>query len=52
MRWTRILLAGLTGLGVAQFPPKPEGVTTLKSKFHDNVTLSFKEVSYVLYARC
>ncbi|KAK1759981.1 serine carboxypeptidase [Echria macrotheca] len=27
----------------AQFPPPPEGVTVLKSKFHENVTISFKE---------
>lgn len=29
----------------AQFPPPPEGVKVLKSKFHENVTISFKEVS-------
>jgi hypothetical protein len=28
----------------AQFPPQPEGLTVLKSKFHENVTISFKEV--------
>ena len=33
------------GIAVAQFPPKPEGVTVLKSKFHPNVTISFKQVS-------
>ncbi|KAK7757545.1 hypothetical protein SLS62_000560 [Diatrype stigma] len=27
----------------AQFPPEPEGVTMLRSKFHENVTISFKE---------
>ncbi|KAL1301770.1 hypothetical protein AAFC00_005968 [Neodothiora populina] len=27
----------------AQFPPTPEGVTTLKSKFHEGVTISYKE---------
>ena len=43
-----LLLAGLAGRGVAQLPPKPEGVTVLKSKFHENVTISFKEVSYAL----
>jgi hypothetical protein len=37
--------AALFGIGVvAQFPPRPEGVTVLKSKFHENVTISFKEV--------
>jgi hypothetical protein len=29
----------------AQFPPSVEGVKTLKSKFNENVTISFKEVS-------
>ncbi|KAK2599802.1 hypothetical protein N8I77_011526 [Diaporthe amygdali] len=43
MIWKPLLVASLIGLGVAQFPPKPEGVTRLKSKFHENVTLSFKE---------
>lgn len=39
-----VLLGGLASLAVAQFPPKPEGVTVLRSKFHENVTISFKEV--------
>jgi hypothetical protein len=30
----------------AQFPPPPKGLTVLKSKFHDNVTISFKEVQF------
>lgn len=51
MAWTRLLLASLAGLGIAQFPPKPEGVTTLKSKLHENVTLSFKEVSTFVHIR-
>ncbi|PHH78665.1 hypothetical protein CDD83_3947 [Cordyceps sp. RAO-2017] len=25
------------------FPPVPEGLTVLRSKFHENVTISFKE---------
>ena len=29
----------------AQFPPAPENVTVLKSKFGDGVTISYKEVS-------
>ncbi|EEY20482.1 carboxypeptidase S1 [Verticillium alfalfae VaMs.102] len=28
---------------VAQFPPAPEGLTVLKSKFNENITISFKE---------
>lgn len=38
-----LVLGGLLGLAAAQFPPKPEGVTTVKSKLHENVTISFKE---------
>lgn len=34
----------IAGIASAQFPPKPEGVTLLKSKFHPNVTISFKQV--------
>lgn len=40
-----LLLGGLVGLAAAQFPPTPEGVKVLKSKFHQNVTISYKEVS-------
>lgn len=40
-----LLLSGLVGLAVAQFPPEPEGITLLRSKFHENVTISYKEVS-------
>lgn len=39
-----LLLGGLLGLGLAQLPPKPEGLQVLKSKFQENVTISFKEV--------
>ncbi|KAI0139215.1 putative lysosomal protective protein precursor [Pestalotiopsis sp. NC0098] len=38
-----VLGAALLGLAAAQFPPKPEGITLLKSKFHENVTISYKE---------
>ncbi|KAI1338149.1 carboxypeptidase C [Xylariaceae sp. FL0016] len=27
----------------AQFPPEPKGITLLKSRFHENVTISYKE---------
>ena len=37
------LLLSAAGLAAAQFPPKPEGVKILKSKVHENVTISFKE---------
>lgn len=37
-------LLALAGFGCAQFPPTPEGVTVLDSKFGDGVKLSWKEV--------
>ncbi|KAK8107050.1 Carboxypeptidase S1-like protein A [Apiospora kogelbergensis] len=43
MRAQYLALSGLFGLSQAQFPPKPEGVKWLKSKFHENVTISYKE---------
>ncbi|CAH0050996.1 unnamed protein product [Clonostachys solani] len=33
----------LAGLAAAQFPPRPEGRKILRSKFHENVTISYKE---------
>ena len=45
-----LVLASVLGLAAAQFPPKPEGVTVLKSRFHENVTISFKEVCCVMTA--
>ncbi|OAR01017.1 hypothetical protein LLEC1_07349 [Akanthomyces lecanii] len=38
-----LLLGSITGLVAAQFPPPLTGVKTLKSKFHENVTISYKE---------
>ncbi len=38
------VLAALAGLTAAQFPPRPSGLTVLKSKINENVTISFKEV--------
>jgi hypothetical protein len=35
-----LLSASLTA---AQFPPTPEGVTTIKSKIHPGVKVSYKE---------
>lgn len=32
-----------TSLVFAQFPPTPEGITTLKSRFHEGVEISYKE---------
>lgn len=45
--WRR--LAGCIGFLLpvtvwAQFPPTPEGITILKSKFNENITISYKEV--------
>lgn len=38
------LLGALAGLAAAQLPPRPEGVKVIKSRHHENVTISFKEV--------
>ncbi|CAG9939737.1 unnamed protein product [Clonostachys rosea f. rosea IK726] len=34
---------GFAGFATAQFPPKPEGQKILRSKFHENVTITYKE---------
>jgi hypothetical protein len=44
-----LVIGGLLHLADAQFPPKPEGRTIIKSKFHENVTISFKEVCSPVY---
>ncbi|KAM3517671.1 hypothetical protein NHJ13051_008786 [Beauveria bassiana] len=38
-----LLLSSIAGLAAAQFPPPVTGVKTLKSKFHENVTISYKQ---------
>lgn len=38
------LLVFLAPAVLCQFPPAPEGVTTLKSKYHEGVKISYKEV--------
>ena len=44
------LLFGVAGLLSAQavvgqyFPPTPENVTTVRSRFNNNITISYKEV--------
>lgn len=52
MEWLfTCMLTSLTVLVAAQFPPTPEGATVLQSKFHENVTLSFKEVGEAAVGR-
>ncbi|KAF4629190.1 hypothetical protein G7Y89_g8959 [Cudoniella acicularis] len=34
----------------SQFPPEPVGVNILKSKFYENVTISYKEASFIKYS--
>ncbi|CAH0054895.1 unnamed protein product [Clonostachys solani] len=34
---------GFAGFATAQFPPKPEGQKILRSKLHENVTITYKE---------
>lgn len=43
-----LLLGSIAGLAAAQFPPPLTGVKTLKSKFHENVTISYKQVRFSL----
>ncbi|KAK8086000.1 serine carboxypeptidase [Apiospora phragmitis] len=43
MRTQQLVFGGLLGLASAQFPPKREGVKWLKSRFHEKVTISYKE---------
>ncbi|CRK12718.1 Carboxypeptidase S1 B like protein [Verticillium longisporum] len=38
-----VIAGALIAPVVAQFPPTPEGLTVLKSKFNENITISFKE---------
>ena len=40
-----IVHALLLNFAFSQFPPKPENTTTLQSRFHEGITISFKEVS-------
>jgi carboxypeptidase C (cathepsin A) len=40
-----VVFGGLIALADAQFPPEPQGLTVVKSKFHENVTISYKEAS-------
>jgi hypothetical protein len=44
-----ISLLALAGTSYAQFPPTPEGVTEIESKFGDGVRLSWKEVGLLSY---
>jgi len=39
-----VSLAALPSTGNAQFPPTPEGITTVPSRFNNGVILSYKEV--------
>ncbi|KAK0648081.1 putative lysosomal protective protein precursor [Cercophora newfieldiana] len=43
MLFVKLLVISLAGGVLGQLPPTPEGVTVLKSKFHENVTISFKK---------
>lgn len=41
----QLIWSALISAVAAQLPPVPVGVTVLKSKFHENVTISYKEVN-------
>lgn len=36
--------ASLISPSLAQFPPTPQGLTVLRSKFNENIKISYKEV--------
>lgn len=36
--------AALSDFAVAQLPPTPQGITTIKSKYNNDITISYKEV--------
>lgn len=40
------LVALTSNIANAQFPPKPEGLKVLESRFGDGVQISYKEVRY------
>ncbi|KZF22817.1 putative carboxypeptidase S1 [Xylona heveae TC161] len=40
---TLTAVAALLGAAVGQFPPTPENVTTIKSKYNEDVTISYKD---------
>lgn len=42
------LVALTSGVANAKFPPKPEGLKVLESRFGDGVQISYKEVSHNL----
>lgn len=48
-RTMRSLAVTLAVLGAAQaqyFPPMPQNVTTVKSKYNDSITINYKDVSF------
>lgn len=44
--WVLASAAALIKPSFAQFPPTPEGVTILDSKFDENIKISYKEVCH------
>lgn len=42
--WVFAAATALIRPSLGQFPPTPEGVTVLNSKFDENITISYKEV--------
>lgn len=43
--WVAVPLAGI--VGAQYFPPTPEGMTVVKSKFNDEVKITYKEVQSI-----
>jgi hypothetical protein len=45
MRAALFSVFAFVGTALCQFPPKPEGITSLKSKVRPGASISYKEVS-------
>lgn len=50
--WVFASAAALIKPSFGQFPPAPEGVTVLNSKFNEDITISYKEVCPENCLRC
>jgi len=47
MMLSSLIITALAGIVTAQFPAEPEGITLLRSRFNNNVTISYKEVCLI-----
>lgn len=45
-----LIASGVAHVAQAQFPPASEGIKVIKSKFHDGVAISYKEVHTYMHS--